>query len=63
MHRLICLSKQLLEVTDFVMAQEDDLLGYNMKLYQCYNQESGVPVLVILVVLIFENKVVVWVLD
>ena len=63
MHRLICLSRQLLEVADFVMAQEDDFLGYNMKIYQCYNQEFGVPALKILIVLIFNSKVVVWVLD
>ena len=59
MHRLICLSQQLLEVADFVMDQEDNLLGYNMKLFQCYNQEFGIPALEILIVLIFESKVVV----
>ena len=63
MYRLICLSQQLLEVADFVMAQEDNLLGYNMKLFQCYNQEFGIPALEILIVLIFESKVVVWILD
>ena len=63
MHRLICLSQQLLEVANIVMAQEDDLLGYNMKIFQCYNQEFGVPALEILIVLIFNSKVVVWVLD
>ena len=63
MHRLISLSRQLLEVANFVMAQEDDLLGYNMKIFQCYNQEFGIPALEILIVLIFESKVVVWVLD
>ena len=63
MHRLISLSRQLLEVANFVMAQEDNLLGYNMKLFQCYNQEFGIPALEILIVLIFESKVVVWVLD
>ena len=63
MYRLICLSRQLLEVADFVMAQEDNLLGYNMKLFQCYNQEFGIPALEILIVLIFESKVVVWILD
>ena len=63
MHRLVCLSQQLLEVADFVMAQEDNLLGYNIKLFQCYNQEFGIPALEILIVLIFESKIVVWVLD
>ena len=63
MHRLICPSRQLLQVADFVMAQEDNLLGYNMKLFQCYNQEFGIPALEILIVLIFESKVVVWILD
>ena len=63
MHRLICLSRQLLEVADFVMAQEDNLLGYNIKLFQSYNQEFGIPALEILIVLIFESKLVVWILD
>ena len=63
MLRFICLSRQLLEVTDFVMAQEEDLLGYNMKIYQHYKQKFGVPALVILIVLIFECKVLEWVLD
>ena len=63
MHRLVCLSQQLLEVADFVMAQEDNLLGYNIKLFQCYNQEFGIPVLEILIVLIFESKIVVWILN
>ena len=63
MHRLVCLSRQLLEVVDFVMAQEDNLLGYNIKLFQCYNQEFGIPALEILIVLIFESKIVVWILN
>ena len=63
MHRLICLSRQFLEVADFMTAQEEDLLGYNMKVYQYYNQEFGVLALAILIVLIFESNVVVWVLD
>ena len=62
MFRFICLSRQLLEVADFVMTQEEDILGYNMKIYKYYNQEFGVPVLVILIVLKFESKIVVWVL-
>ena len=63
MHTFICLSRQLLIVADFVMAQKEDLLGYNMKIYQYYNQKFGVPALVILIVLNFGNKVVVRVLD
>ena len=63
MHRFICLFRQFLKVADFVMAQKEYLLGYNMKIYQHYNKEFGVPALVILIVLIFESKVVVWVLD
>ena len=63
MHRLVCLSRQLLEVADFVMAQEDNLLGYNIKLFQSYNQEFVIPALEILIVLIFESKLVVWILD
>ena len=31
MHRLVCLSQQLLEVADFVMTQEDNLLGQELK--------------------------------
>ena len=63
MHRLTCLSRQLLEVADFVMAQEDNLLGYNIKLFQCYNQEFVIPALEILIILIFESKIVVWILN
>ena len=59
MLKFICLSRQLLKVTDFVIVQEEDLLGYNMKIYQHYNKEFGVPALVILIVLIYENKVAV----
>ena len=63
MLRLVCLSRQLLEVADFVMTQEDNLLGYNIKLFQCYNQEFGISALEILIVLIFESKIVVWILN
>ena len=63
MHRFICLSRQLLKVADYLMAQEEDLMGYNMKVFQHYNQDFGVPALVILTVLIFNSKIVVWVLD
>ena len=38
-------------------------LGYNIKIYQYYNYEFGVPTLVIFIVLNFESKVVVWVFD
>ena len=38
MLRFICLPRKLLEVVDFVTAQEEELLGYNMKVYQHNDQ-------------------------